>query len=255
MKQRLTVISAAISMLVFALATPPGALHTFELEWVIGKVVVPYKGSHVYQSTGFVFKHKSIPYVITTNHTVEKIKGEYGKDARIFIKLPIIEDPLPLRPVFTEPSEDSAVFSIDRLPPGYESDTLYETALSLSKGDSLVIKGYPEKAHARHEPEEFPASFLTLATLNFRTDRLSLPPHLEESDSAVILTGCAAPVYGISGSPVFKPDFSALVGMVKSFGSSRKDRRLSEMLGASEFHIIVRLDRTIERIMELDERR
>jgi hypothetical protein len=241
-------IITVLPLLAVLLPSPLQALHTFELGWVIGKVVVLQRGKYMYQSTGFVFRHGGRPYVITTNHTLEKIEREFGKGARVFFHSPILEEPVPMRLLFTEPSEDSAVFAIDGLPPGYEFSSAYESALSLSKEDTLVIYGYPDTASGRHEPETLKADFLTLATLNFGTNWLSLPPDLRESDSKVVLTRCEAPIYGMSGSPVIIPGTSSLVGMVKSFGNTKNNRELTERLDAVEFHIIVRLDRTVERI-------
>ncbi len=227
------------------------AVHSKELGWLVGKVVVVSNGTHDFRSTGFIYKHRSNDYVITAYHAIKAIQRDYGERVRISIKLPTIKMPLSLRLVFTEPLEDSAVFEIVDPFPGYVPESVYESSLSIKKGRPLKIIGYAEDIFRQHKPRSLLSNFLTVASLNFKTDRIALPPNLNKKDSAVVLARCDVPFFGMSGGPVLNADNNALVGMTKSFGNSTKNWKLYKRLDVEEFHVIVRLDKTIERIKNL----
>ena len=128
------------------------ALHSEKLRWLVGKIFVISDGSYDFQSTGFIFKSRLSHYVITAYHVIENIQRRHGEGAQIFIQLPTIEKALPLRPVFTEPLEDTAVFEIIDSFPGYVPDSDYESPLLTQKGRRLKIIGYLTDISRQHEP-------------------------------------------------------------------------------------------------------
>jgi hypothetical protein len=247
-----TFINLPVLLAVLCTPAPTAqAGHSARLRWLVGKVSVQHNGRFSFQSSGFVFRHASRHYVITTSHTIEKIRNDYGHDAPIFIQLPNLGRPLSCTLLFTEPSEDSAVLEIKYPSTEGVPDTVYEPAPSLRKGERLAIIGYSDTTHRRHKPVMLFVDFLSEATLDFNTNLLSLPPDPDPGKIRVILTKGGSPHPGMSGGPVLAPDTLTLIGMTKSYGISRADGDIPKALGVEEFHIIVRLDRTMERIRNI----
>jgi len=245
-------VCAALSLVLVtaAVANNPQAAQTPELGWWVGKVSSLSGGNLAFHSTGFVFVVRSRAYVITTLHTFTDIRRVHGEDAPVFLTLPGLPEPYRLLPVMSVPGEDSIVFAFEELFLEPAEETVYDYGPSSKPGEELLVVGYSGAKSGEPLPQMLREEFLALASLDFETDVITVPPRRGGSGSIVILCRTDIPLFGLSGGPVLDPESLRLVGMVKGFGLGGNEA-LHKRIGAWRFHIIVRLDDTMRAISQL----
>ncbi len=221
----------------------PGA-HTQDLGLLVGRIFTVSNDTQDYLSTSFIFSHHSSRYVITALHSVKNIKN------KIFLQLSQ-DEIISIKHVADVPSEDTAIFELEKPLPSYVQDTKYEVPFSMEINEDIKIVGFTGDDLQGHDTVILTTNILTIASFNLKTKNITLPPHLNKNESAVILANCDVPFPGMSGGPVLNAKTNELIGMTKSFGIIAKDHALSDKIGAKEFHVIVRLDKTIEKIRNL----